>query len=167
LPRKGSFSHALAVPPSEKTLALIDPSPLYINNNIIEKEIKKIKRYTNVDFPDYCIVGQPSILNIQLLIEVEINSKIKKLIEIPISDIEKNINLRIIITAPDFHVDKNQKTMNVPIDKNSENVIFTLYPKTSGKHTIELEIFFRAARIGYIILETIANEAPNFDLLVV
>jgi ribosomal protein uS17 len=122
----------------------------------------KIKRFTKVDFPDKCKKNENIDLSIQLLVEQEIGSSMS--IEIIFPKKERSIKLMVFVTAPGFDMDYTCKPMDVPLNENSEKLTYNMCPRENGVHLAEIEIFYKATRIGYIICETKVFESRCMEL---
>ena len=124
--------------------------------------LSKIKRYTKVDFPDKCKKNEKINLSIQLLVEQEIGASTP--IEIVFPKKERSIKLMVFVTAPGFDMNHICKPMDVPLNENSEKLTYNMCPRENGVHLAEIEIFYKATRIGYIICETKVSESRCMEL---
>ncbi|MGD2088746.1 MAG: CHAT domain-containing protein [Candidatus Aminicenantes bacterium] len=127
------------------------------DNGIIDaksqKQINQFYRYTKVDCPQECSLNDEIELSVQLTIKKPLETVVRKFVQITVDNLEKSVKLTLKMTAPDFQVDKSQKTMNVPIDEDSDKVVFKMKPLSVGKQIVEIEIYWNALRIGYFALE--------------
>lgn len=118
-----------------------------------QESINQFYRYTKVDCPHECSLNDEIELSVKLTIKKPLETAVRQFVQIPVDNLEKSVILILKVTAPDFQVDKSQKTMNVPIDEDSDKVVFKMKPLSVGKQIVEIEIYWNALRIGYFALE--------------
>ncbi len=134
-----------------------------------ELENITIERNTRIEFPSECSIEKRVELKIQLTREVQKDTRVKEKIAIPIDLDAKEAKLNVNITAgKGFAISpQHSQEMNISVDGDSNEVIFSLFPVQEGTQIIEIEFFKEATRIGYVIVETyvhsyIKRRNPNF-----
>ncbi len=119
--------------------------------------VREIERYTKIEFPEYCSLEKKVDLKIQITKDApELTRKLEKL-RFTVEKTLKEIELYVIVTAPGFAMHEKSKPMKMSIDNDSEIVVFHMFPMERGKKVIEIEIFYRAKRIGYVLVPTLVS----------
>lgn len=113
----------------------------------------QLTRYTNITFPEECILYQCELLKLQLTIDPEERSVIVSKFQIPYDVREKEILLSVLVLSEGFSIDNPIKHMNVPLLEDSEELIFEATPIKLGRQIIEVEFYKGADRIGYVTLK--------------
>lgn len=119
-----------------------------------EKSFSKIERYTRIEFPTECELEKKAELKIQLMKNVPVLTRVLKKISVKIAKNKKEIIFDAHVTAPGFAIEQKSKSMKVPVDADSEELIFSLYPAERGEKAIEIEFFCNSLRVGYVIVKT-------------
>ena len=71
------------------------------------------------------------------------------------TDIEaEEIKLNVHITAPSFFMPQKYKSLLLPVNGDSEEIIFKLVPVDLGRQVVEIEFFHECIRVGYALVET-------------
>jgi hypothetical protein len=112
------------------------------------------QRYTNIEFPQRCYINIMAALKIQLTIESSKDTILEKLLSIPLLEGSRESILAVHVTAPAFKVAPPLALMRVPVSQDSDIVVFELMPVEAGRQMIEIEMFFRAERVGYFTFES-------------
>jgi hypothetical protein len=122
---------------------------------------RDFERHTRIDLPAECFLDQRVDLKIQLTREkpkaTQVMSKVKTSLKSGIEIIEIDVQ----ITAQNFAKQEIRQVLTVPIDKDSDEITFTLFPRELGEQLIEIEFFYEASRIGYVIVQTNVKIAPQ------
>jgi hypothetical protein len=129
--------------------------------NIREKfqeRIQTVKRHTKIEFSEKCYLHVMTTLNIQLVIESPVDTILKEFVNVPFLEGSKQSTLAVHVTAPAFKVTPPLTMMRVPVDQDSDVAVFEMTPIEVGKQVIEIEMFFRAERVGYF---TFASEVVS------
>lgn len=127
----------------------------------------KLRRFTDVRFPEQCSIHQPSHLSVQITlkpVDTEVNVPVGEPrslppLEIPLEptpqEVEKQrVDLLVSISAESFEADKWWQALSVPFEQDSEKIEFELVGQELGAHIIEVEFFHGSARVGYVVVET-------------
>ncbi|MEM8722587.1 MAG: hypothetical protein AAGE84_25410 [Cyanobacteria bacterium P01_G01_bin.39] len=113
-----------------------------------------INRYTLIDFPSESIIESEANLIIQLVLRVPKQTRTLQKISISTDSKRKIVNLYVQITAENFRMQHKRKQLILPVDGDSEEVIFQLTPIELGEQMIEIEFFHDGSRVGYAIIKT-------------
>lgn len=119
---------------------------------------RRIERHTRVDFPAHCELEKKVDLRIQLTKSIPKKTRVRKKLSLNIAPEVKKITLDINVTAPQFAIQERKKQMLMSVDKDSEEVTFTLVPLELGNHVIEVEFFYESLRVGYLLVKTYVAE---------
>ena len=128
---------------------------------------RPIKRFTDIRFPEQCRIHQTVRLSVQFTVEpVLVNGepvempKPRPPIEIlltpsPAEAKVRDVDLIVFLSADNFEIDRQWRKLRVPLGRtSSEKIEFSLTGQKLGTQVIEVELFHRAARIGYVVVET-------------
>lgn len=131
----------------------------------VRDAINRAERYTKVNFPKECHIGEAIKLSIQLTLQRPLESTVRQMLQVPFRDYEKTSIVSIEITTSNFKIDETRKQMRVPIDEGSEIVCFNMTALQVGKQVVEVEFFWNAMRIGYFGLEidVLENKSTSKD----
>jgi hypothetical protein len=67
----------------------------------------------------------------------------------------KKIEVEVLITAEDFEIEgDNFQPLNVPVDKDSEPILFQMIPKSTGEKKVKVEFFQNSRYIGGVTVTT-------------
>ena len=124
----------------------------------IKKVTKNTERHLKVNFSNEVIKEKKAELTIQLTISVPIQSLVSKITELVFPKGKNHVLVDIKVTAPGFAIRKDITTIKVPKSADSEIAVFALYGEEIGAQNIEIEIFYKGARIAYAIATTTVNE---------
>lgn len=58
------------------------------------------------------------------------------------------------ITAPSFSTSHKYKSLLLPVNRDSEEIVFKLVPVDLGNQMVEIEFFHECIRVGYVLVET-------------
>src|SRR5262249_10064360 len=119
-----------------------------------KERIRTVERHTKIEFPEKCYIDVMTTLKIQLTVETSVDTNLKEFVKVPFLEGYKESILTIYITAQAFKIKPTLATMRVPVDQDSEIVVFEMTPVEVGRHVIEIEMFFRAERVGYFTIES-------------
>jgi tetratricopeptide (TPR) repeat protein len=108
-----------------------------------------LRRHTDVLFPEYCAINQTVSLSIQIVLESP-PSGLNPLV----GGRAREVDLIVFVSANAFEVDKRWRKLSMPFGRDSERVEFELVGQELGTQLIEVELFYRTDRVGYIVVET-------------
>lgn len=136
--------------------AMSDEAVARIALRITEKPSlgRAVERYTKIDFPEVCTRDKKVELRIQLMRQLPVITRVLKKLRITVGVDIKEIALNVVVTAPAFALQKTQQPLKMPIDGDSEEIVFNLYPAESGDQVIEIEFFYDNSRIGHVLVKT-------------
>lgn len=112
------------------------------------------KRFTFIDFPSKCQINKKVQLRVQLTKAIPSYTRVLKQLDLLINSETREICLEINISAKGFALRDWHKQLRFLVSEDSEIAVFDLVALDTGKHAIEIEFFFEAARVGYVIVET-------------
>ena len=132
-------------------------SEINISDNYIGGKSRKkitIERHTRIEFPSECILEQKVELKIQLTQEIPKSTRVQEKIALTVGLNTKQVKLNVKVTAPAFAISSYQQELIVPVEGDSNEVTFTLFPIETGEKVIEIEFFKGATRVGYVLVPT-------------
>ena len=118
------------------------------------KEFKTIERYTAIIFPSECGLQHTVDLRIKLAEQTPLQTRVLQKVSIPTELKTKIIKLNVHITAPGFFISHKFKSLFLPVNGDSEEVIFKLVAVDLGRQVVEIEFFHECTRVGYALVET-------------
>ena len=119
-----------------------------------KSERSDIERYTRIEFPSECILQQKVDLRIQLVVQTPAQTRVLQKVSIT-TDIEvKEVTLYVHITASGFTMQQRHKPLILPVNGDSEEIIFKLVPVDLGEQVVEIEFFHQGSRVGYVLVKT-------------
>ena|GEM_PF-2277810 len=74
----------------------------------------------------------------------------------------KKIEVDVLITAEDFEIDgADCQPLDVPVNKDSEPILFQMIPKSTGEKKVKVEFFQNSRYIGGVIATTLVTVSPE------
>jgi len=125
------------------------------------EQLSTIERYTRIQFPTECKLNKSVDLKIQLMRDIPSITRFLEKISLTTDKNEKELVLDVHVTSPGFEKYRSSQIMKVPVNADSDELIFQLTPIVIGFHSLEIEFFFKSSRVGYIILKTKITEYPK------
>ena len=148
--------------------AEISDSPLWRKRKTAGKVSGlNVERHTRIEFPAECRLGREVELKIQLTKGIPKLTRALKKVAIQVEHGVKFVTMDVHVTAPTFAIQQAQKRITLPIDDDSEEVVFTLTPSEAGEQAVEIEFFYNSSRVGYVIVKAsvghsfVAKDQPN------
>jgi hypothetical protein len=117
-----------------------------------------MERHTRVAFPIECMAEVKADLIVQLTPEAPAETRISEKITATTKPGESQVTLDVHVSAPGFAIHKPRQPMTAPVDGDSEELTFALFPVEVGEQVIEIEFFQGAVRVGYALVRTQVNE---------
>jgi hypothetical protein len=115
---------------------------------------RRVERHTEIDFPDVCAIGRPVQLRIKLRRERPVWSRAFEKVEVEVSPDLKEITIHVNVSAPAFAIQQPHKSLVLLVEKDSDELSFTLVPLEEGEQSIEIEFIHGATRVGYAVVKT-------------
>jgi hypothetical protein len=112
------------------------------------------QRYTKIEFPKRCHVNVMATLKIQLKGESLRYTILKRRVRNTFLKVSRESIFSVHVTALAFTVAPSIALMRVPVDQDSDIVVFEMTPVEAGTHVLEIEMFFRSERVGYFTIES-------------
>jgi serine/threonine protein kinase len=140
-----------SVQSNEPTGALLAPSPTSPSSTQSNEPMKphSINRFPDVTFPERVVIHERSILRVAITqqpVRVEVTPYVMS-IRVPAS--AKEVAVDILVTAEGFEIiGAVCHALVVPLDGDSESVLFTLVPRALGEKKIKIEFFQEGRYIG-------------------
>ena len=66
----------------------------------------------------------------------------------------EQVTLYVHITASGFTMQQRHKPLILPVNGDSEEIIFKLVPVDLGEQVVEIEFFHQGSRVGYVLVKT-------------
>jgi hypothetical protein len=108
-----------------------------------QQDLNEHRRIIDFRFPDECKLGEPVVLSIQLM-----SQSIRRKTDI------SPVELTIFVSVDNFEVDQYSKRMVAAPGQDSERIEFELISQVLGPQIVEVEIFLRTTRVGYVVAKT-------------
>jgi|GEM_PF-6845414 len=115
---------------------------------------RRVERYTRVQFPEVCELEQKADLKLQLAVRPPAETRVSRKVAVEVDPEVKEVSLTVVLTAPGFATDSPVRTMVMPVEGDSEEVVFPLFPLSKGEKTLEVEVFHGAERVTYLLVRT-------------
>lgn len=120
---------------------------------------EEIVRYGDAAFPTHTVVGQTEVVRVALTIEPNVDLSIGPVSE-PEPDAREAMWVDVCLSASpaDFALESpNVQVIKVPLDANSDAVIFKLVAQSLGDKRVTVEFFQNLRYLGRVELETIVG----------
>ena len=120
-----------------------------------EKIIDVIERYPDVSLRDKVQLNEKCTLRVAVTqFPARDELKEKRMIFTLPPEVKK-IEVEVLITAEDFEIEgDNFQPLNVPVDKDSEPILFQMIPKSTGEKKVKVEFFQNSRYIGGVTVTT-------------
>jgi hypothetical protein len=115
---------------------------------------RRVGRYTRIQFPMTCELEKKAELKIQLTTRQPTETRVRRKVVWEVKGETKEIELTVCLTAPGFATDSRVRIMKMPVEGDSEEVVFPLFPLKVGAQTLEVEVFHEAKRLTYLLIRT-------------
>jgi hypothetical protein len=117
-------------------------------------------RYTDVTFPSYAVVQRTEALRVAITLEPTSEQSAELALELPSDEKEPMmVDACLVVSPRDFDLEgPSVQTIEVPLDADSDPVIFKLRPKSVGRKTIAVEFFQDTRYLGRAEVETTVGE---------
>jgi hypothetical protein len=127
-----------------------------------------ISRYSDISFPSHATVGQAEALRVTITLQPKDDRSVELALDHATDEREPmRVDVCLAVSPQDFELESpNVQTIEVPLDADSEPVIFKLVPKSVGRKTIAVEFFQDARYLGRAELETTVSQEVKVSRLV-
>jgi len=120
-----------------------------------------LERYTKINFPETCTLDKKVELRIQLTRQLPTLTRMLRKLILSVGIGVKEVKLIVVVTAPGFALQGSQQFMVMPVDGDSEEIVFKLYPAERGNQLVEIEFFYENSRVGHVLVKTYVGYWPD------
>lgn len=126
------------------------------------KTKQTIERYPDVSLRDKVQLNKKCTLRVAVT-QLPVREELKEQrIILTLPPKVKKIEVDVLVTAEDFEIDgADCQTLDVPVNKDSEPILFQMIPKSTGEKKVKVEFFQNSRYIGGVIATTLVTVSPE------